>query len=187
MGLFDFLKSVSSTAINCPQKSIHIDSVKSIDTVDIVILAILNKKFPLYVNKYEDYIFEPEDSDGDRVFRGPVYKIEFSLLSGEYFEIFYGIVTDDRQGMVMSMTNQALDTFCIYVLKELVAKIPGIFDLRKFGSAPTSYTYYFVKNTKNTDYFYITNNSGSDSYYVKSDLSSFKKADRDVILSYIHK
>ncbi len=182
MGLFDFFKSAVSSSLISPKNSIHIESVKAIDTVDIVVLAILKRNLAVYVNKFENSIFEAEDKDGDRVFRGPVYKIELSLVSGESFDIFYGIITDDRRGMVMSMTNDAMDNFCVYILKELNAKIPGLFDLRKYSRAPTAYTYYFVKNS---DYFYITNNSGNDSYYIKEDLSSLKRGQRDEILSYM--
>lgn len=183
MGLFDFLRSnkTSEPTPEIPNISIHIDSIEREDSISVVALAITNGMDCIYLNTYEPQIFEDENQ-GSASFRGPVYRINLSLNNSENFNIFYGIVTDDRHGMVSSMNSNALDTFCALILKELAQKIPGIYDLRKFKEAPTHHTFYLDKFPKG---YYITKNSGNDSYFLHFDKSKLMTGDRESVLSRI--
>ncbi len=143
-----------------PKSSIHIRTIESIEDIRVVILAVLHGKNSAYINTYEASMFEAE-RQGSASFRGPVYRITLSLSNGDEFDIFYGIITNDRQGMVMSMNSSALTTMSGYILKELAQKITGLYDLRLYLNAPTRYTYYLEKGN---GWYYITNNSGDDSF-----------------------
>ena len=114
---------------------------------------------------------------------GPVYKIELALKSGNY-EIFYGVVTDDRRGMVMSLSNVVLDNICPIILDEMSRKYSSFSDFCNFYSAPTCYTYYLAI-TNST--FYITNNSGNDSFCIPLNKSSVTRGNREKVLDLVEK
>lgn len=179
MCIFDIFKGLGDNETKIPHASIHIQSIEAVDTVEVVVLAITRGSEVLYTNTYEPRIFEGQNQKADD-FRGPVYKINLRLTDGSSYCIFYGIVTDDRRGMVMTMGPQAMDTFCIYILKELYQKIPNIFDAQKVENAPTQYTYYFAKCPHGC---YITNNSGNDSYFLSN--KQVIKGHRNEILKYV--
>jgi len=158
-----------------PKSSIHI---QSIDDIRVVILAVLHGKNSAYINNYEASMFE-EERQGSASFRGPVYRITLSLSNGDEFDIFYGIITNDRQGMVMSMNSSVLTMMSVPILKELVQKINGLYDLSLYRDAPTRYTYYLEKGNR---WYYITNNSGNDSFYIPLDYSDAVHGNRGTIL-----
>lgn len=183
MGLFDFIrtKKTPEPTPEAPSTSIHIKSIEAQDSISVVVIAIAKGLDCIYLNTYESQIFEGENQ-GSASFRGPVYRINLSLNNSENFNIFYGIVTDDRRSIVSSMNSIALDTMCTLILKELVQIVPGIYDLRKFKKAPTHHTFYLEKFPKG---YYITNNSGNDSYFLPLDRSKIMAGDRDSILTRI--
>lgn len=183
MGLFDFLSTnkTSKPTLEPPNNSIHIESIEKHDSISVVIIAITKDLDCIYINTYEPQIFK----NGNQVsaaFRGPVYKINLNLNDGDKFNIFYGIVTDDRYEIVSSINSNTLDTFCALILKEVAFKISGIFDLRKFKNTPTHYTFYLEKFPKG---YYITNNSGNDSYFLSFNKPKLIAGDRESILSRI--
>lgn len=177
------IKKTVGPFINAPKSSLHISSIEAVDDVKLVILAILKGETPQYINTYDSSMFERE-RDGSASFRGPVYRITLSLTNGEEFDIFYGLITDDRQGMVMSMNQTAMDNMCAYTLKELAEKIPGLYDLNLFKGAPTRYTYYLEKGN---GWYYITNNSGDDSFFIPLDYSDSKHGRRGSILPLLNR
>ncbi len=181
MGIFDIFKGLGDQEPKIPHASIHIRSIEAVDTIEVVVLAITRGSKVLYTNTYEPRIFEGQDQEVQD-FRGPVYKINLRLTDGSSYCIFYGIVTDDRRGIVMSMGPEALDTFCIYILRELYQTIPNLFDVQKVESAPTQYTYYFAKCSNGC---YITNNSGRDSYFLSNSNKQVIRGDREELLKYV--
>ena len=179
MGLFDFLRA--NKTLEAPSTSIHIKSIEAQDSISVVVIAIAKGLDCIYLNTYESQIFEGENQ-GSASFRGPVYRIDLSLSNGEHFNIFYGIVTDDRHSMTSSIDSNTLDAFCVLILKELAIKVSGLYDLRKFKNAPTHRTFYLERFPLG---YYITNNSGNDSYYLPLNRSRLMTGDRDSILSRI--
>ena len=172
--MFNFLFSNDNEASG-PEVDIHI---KSIDEIEIHVMAVIKGTNTIYINKYKDSLFE-SNNQGSPTFMGPVYNIELALKSGNY-EIFYGVVTDDRRGMVMSLSNVVLDNICPIILDEMSRKYSSFSDFCNFYSAPTCYTYYLAI-TNST--FYITNNSGNDSFCIPLNKSSVTRGNRETVLA----
>lgn len=172
--MFNFLFSKSKSNVSAPECDIHIDSIKELN---IYVMAVLEGKKSIYINKYADNLFDAE-KQGSRSFLGPVYKVKLKTPRGKY-DIFYGIHTMDRQGMVMSVTPY-LDSICQVLLVELSCKYELFSDYREIVSAQTCYTYY-LELMKST--FYITNNSGNDSFSIPFDRTEVITGDRNFVLT----
>lgn len=184
MGLFNFFnskdKSFSNTFTNrYYTSSFSLNDLSSQTGYNAKILAMTKNKKLIYSNIYDES-FYVDEQDGYFLFTGPVYMIELNLTNGDQFEIFYGFVTDDRQGITSYLNPSVLDQFCLLVLKEINDKCPSLIDFHYYLSAPTYYTFYFRKTSK---YYYITNNKGDVSFLINLDGSRVIRGDRSLVLS----
>ena len=111
MGIFSFLANWFNSNNGCVNQGSSVTTnfqnrlynkslfIASIVDRGVVVIAIIKNGKLLYNNFYTDSSYG-YDKDGDIKFRGPVFKIELSLRNGDHFDIFYGVVTDDRQGVI---------------------------------------------------------------------------------------
>lgn len=172
--MFNFFVSKSKSNVLAPKSDIHLESIKELN---IHVMAVLEEKKAIYINQYVDNLFDTE-KDGGRSFLGPVYKIKLKTPTGKY-DIFYGIYTKDRRGLVMTVTPY-LDSICKVLLVELSSKYELFSDYKESVSAQTCYTYY-LELMKST--FYITNNSGNDSFRIPFDQTDVIRGDRNYVLT----
>lgn len=159
---------------------LQIDSLTNSIQKPFEIIAIIKNGVLIYNNIYNDSRYVPDD-DGWSDFTGPVFKIMLSLSNGEFFNIFYGVVTSDRAAFMDGVTPRLLDSFTVEILKELMYKCHGIYDLRYYVSAPTQYTYHLYRGDS---FYYLTTNTGNDAFYI-----GFKgkilQGDKDKVLDYM--
>jgi hypothetical protein len=181
MGLFGIFKSVfggeSETVSSNPgvtQKNLATSLGFETPDERIVVMAIVKNGRTAYYNRYSPDVFTRDDDALE--FRGPIYKIVSRTTI-----IFYGLVTDDRRGMVMSMTPLAFDTIRDMLARQLGKQIPDIVRTQEILAARTWQTYY-LSEVKNG--FYVTNNSGSDSFLIPSG-GSLISGNRSTVLASV--
>lgn len=195
MGIFSFFANWFNSNNGCVNQGSSVTTnfqnrlynkslfIASIVNRGVVVIAIIKNGKLLYNNFYTDSSYE-YDNDGDIKFRGPVFKIELSLRNGDHFDIFYGVVTDDRQGLMMDVRDSPsmLDNYTINTLKEIQSKCPGIYDLSLFENAPTRYAYHLYKNST---FYVMTNNFGTDAYFINFKTGEYRNGNRDEIYKFI--
>lgn len=128
------IPSLPAASFRAPR---DIDSLSGAVGHPVEIIAMLRNRQRIYLNTANSYRYVM-DYDGWKSFTGPAFKIILTLVTGKVFNIFYGVVTADREGFIMGVPPELLDGFTVTILKELTAKCPGIFDLSQFVSAPPS-------------------------------------------------
>ncbi len=185
MGFFSWFsgkdKGGFSGSRNIYSGSLVIDSLRGFSGETFEIILIVKNESVIYNNLCNTAHYST-DRDGDLKFRGPVFKIMLSLTTGDRFDIFYGFVTDDREGTMMDVTPSLLDSYTVNILKEILVKCPGIFDLRYYQGAPTQYTYHLYRNER---YYYLTTNRGNDAFCVMQDGSRVYEGDRSQVIDFI--
>ncbi len=158
--------------------------IESVKECHIVVAAIIRNDYLVYNNIYNSDDYDC-DKDGDIKFRGPVFKIELSLRNCDNFSIFYGIVTNDRQLVMMDIEAYPgiLDEYAVNILKEIQFKCKNLYNLMLFAQAPTRYTYHLYKGAS---YYYLTNNRGDDSYFIDCANGTYKRGSRGYIVEVMN-
>lgn len=155
---------------------------------DFIIFSLIRNGVRIYNNFHYANSFLSNEGLGscDKNFEGPVFVLETTYDQIHKNIIVWGIQTDDRRGVMMSLSDIFFETMSVFIINNLVKYDPEFFADEGYSLEDLRFsnkrTYYLFSTPL---FFYLNNNSQTDALFIPHDGTKYLRGSSSEIYEQI--